>query len=234
MDNFFNNIWCLIIPLIAILLGWLFRHWTCKKCDYSDLEKEIENLRSKNAKLQADLDTCLANNKNDDLSKELENLRSKNASLQAEYDTCFAKRKKVESELDICLASKANIASTTASSNLGISSTPSSEATEPTLVFDASAAKLALGKKIIADDLKIVEGIGPKIAELFNNNGISTWYQLSKASVERCQEVLNTGGKRYEIHNPGTWPKQSGLAFEGKWKELNDLQDYLDGGVDRG
>jgi len=43
---------------------------------------------------------------------------------------------------------------------------------------------------------------------------------------------LNTGGKRYEIHNPGTWPKQAGLAFEGKWKELNDLQDYLDGGVE--
>lgn len=41
--------------------------------------------------------------------------------------------------------------------------------------FDASAAKLAIGKTIKHNDLKIVEGIGPKIEELINNDGITTW-----------------------------------------------------------
>jgi len=32
------------------------------------------------------------------------------------------------------------------------------------------------------------------------------------------------------MHKPDTWPSQSKLAAEGKWQELKDLQDRLDGG----
>ena len=100
----------------------------------------------------------------------------------------------------------------------------------PKVTFDAKAVKLAYGKRIKQDDLKIVEGIDPKIEQLFHNFNVKTWKALSECSIEKCQEVLNSGGERYRLHKPGTWPKQAGYAHEGKWKELRDWQDNMKGG----
>jgi predicted flap endonuclease-1-like 5' DNA nuclease len=86
------------------------------------------------------------------------------------------------------------------------------------------------GKKWKWDDLKIVEGIGPKIEELLHNAGIKTWEALSETSVDRIKEILDAAGPSYQIHDPGTWPKQAGLAAEGKWDELKKWQDELDAG----
>ncbi len=80
------------------------------------------------------------------------------------------------------------------------------------------------------DDLKKVEGIGPKIAELLNNAGITTFAQLAKTDAEKIKEILSDAGSRYKMHDPTTWPKQAGLAAEGKWEELKKWQDELDGG----
>ncbi|WAC00901.1 hypothetical protein N7U66_11710 [Lacinutrix neustonica] len=99
-----------------------------------------------------------------------------------------------------------------------------------TLDFNAAAAKAAFGKKIAPDDLTVVEGIGPKIKALFHKHDVQTWEALAACSVDKCQEVLRSGGKRYEIHRPGTWPEQAKLATQGKWEELKDWQDILKGG----
>ncbi len=80
------------------------------------------------------------------------------------------------------------------------------------------------------DDLKKVEGIGPKIAELLNNAGINTFSQLGATEVDRIKEILAEAGSRYAAHNPGTWPKQAQMAADGKWDELEKWQDELDGG----
>lgn len=96
--------------------------------------------------------------------------------------------------------------------------------------FDSALAKAVFGKKIKHNDLKIIEGIGPKIEGLFHQFNIKTWKGLAETSIEKCQEVLNSGGDRYRIHKPGTWPKQAKLAYDGKWKELLEWQDKLDGG----
>lgn len=96
--------------------------------------------------------------------------------------------------------------------------------------FDAKAATEAFGKKVKLDDLKIVEGIGPKIEELYIAAGVSTWKQLAETSVEKSKEVLLTGGDRYKMHDPSTWAQQALLASEGKWAELKELQEKLDGG----
>jgi predicted flap endonuclease-1-like 5' DNA nuclease len=80
------------------------------------------------------------------------------------------------------------------------------------------------------DNLKIVEGIGPKIEELCNGIDIWTWKQLSETSVDRLQEMLDAAGKRYQIHNPSTWPAQALMAHDGKWDELKVYQDHLKGG----
>lgn len=91
--------------------------------------------------------------------------------------------------------------------------------------FDAKAAKAALGKKVQKDDLKIVEGIGPKIQELFHNFDIKTWKSLSETSANTCQKVLDSGGKRYRIHDPASWPMQAKMAYEGHWEQLHEWQE---------
>ena len=95
-------------------------------------------------------------------------------------------------------------------------------------------ASLAAGSgKSQKDDLKKVEGIGPKIEKLLNADGIMTWRQLSEAEIDRLKRILDAAGPRYRIHDPGTWPQQAGLAADGKWDELEKLQDELSGGKEK-
>ena len=81
------------------------------------------------------------------------------------------------------------------------------------------------------NDLKVVEGIGPKIESLLKDGGINNWQELSDASVDRIQEILNAAGSRYKLANPRTWPQQAALAAAGDWAGLNALQEDLRGGV---
>lgn len=82
------------------------------------------------------------------------------------------------------------------------------------------------------DDLKIVEGIGPKIEQLLKDGGINTWAELAAADVDRLREILDAAGPRYQIHDPSTWPAQAKFADEAKWEELKEYQDMLIGGRD--
>ena len=99
---------------------------------------------------------------------------------------------------------------------------------------DSKVEKIMIKKGILKrwkeNDLKAVEGIGPKIAGLLNADGINTWRALSETSVERIQGILNAAGKRYQLADPTTWPKQAGMAADGKWDELTAYQDELNGG----
>ena len=88
-------------------------------------------------------------------------------------------------------------------------------------------------KNELLDDLKIIEGIGPKIEEILQNVGIKSWEQLSKTAPTQLKSILLEAGNRYKSHNPGSWPKQAQMAAAGKWDELKAWQDELDGGVDR-
>ena len=86
------------------------------------------------------------------------------------------------------------------------------------------AAKKATAK---ADDLKKVEGIGPKIAETLNVAGITTFAELAKSTPEKISEII---AEVRGNHVTDTWPAQAKLAAEGKWDELKKWQDELNGG----
>ncbi|MEZ4902850.1 MAG: hypothetical protein R2822_14410 [Spirosomataceae bacterium] len=80
------------------------------------------------------------------------------------------------------------------------------------------------------DDLKIVEGIGPKIEALLNKENILTFGQLATTSSERIKEILDAAGPRFQMHDPTTWPQQAALARDEKWDELKAWQDELNKG----
>lgn len=98
----------------------------------------------------------------------------------------------------------------------------------------AKAASITLpsGKKIKQDDLKVIEGIGPKIEELLHAAGIKTWADLASAATETVQAVLDEAGPRYRMHDPATWAKQAALAATAEWEALEAYQDHLQGGRD--
>lgn len=97
--------------------------------------------------------------------------------------------------------------------------------------FDQAAAKAAGFDIRKADDLTVVEGIGPKINELLNADGIKTFAQLAATSIPVIQNILDKAGPRFALAKPGTWPQQAALAAENRWAELRKLQDELKGGV---
>jgi hypothetical protein len=82
--------------------------------------------------------------------------------------------------------------------------------------------------QIEPDDLKRIEGIGPKISGVLAAAGIQTFGQLADADVGRLQQILTDAGMT--LADPGSWPEQARLAAAGDWTALQKLQDELQGG----
>jgi predicted flap endonuclease-1-like 5' DNA nuclease len=99
------------------------------------------------------------------------------------------------------------------------------------VAIDLAAAKAAGIKIKAADDLTVIEGIGPKINDLFKQNGLKTFADVASATVPQMRKILDAGGARFRIANPSTWAKQAKLAASNKWTELKKLQDELSGGI---
>lgn len=79
-------------------------------------------------------------------------------------------------------------------------------------------------------DLQLIEGIGPKIAELLIANGIHDLTDLAAAPVEQIREILLAAGRRFRLADPGSWPEQAKLGAAGLWDALSELQARLKGG----
>ncbi len=94
----------------------------------------------------------------------------------------------------------------------------------------AVSRKAPAKKKAAKEDLKKIEGIGPKIEGLLNAKGITTFDDLAKAKKSLVQEILDAAGPRFRMHDPATWAKQAKLAAKGDWDALKKLQDELKGG----
>jgi predicted flap endonuclease-1-like 5' DNA nuclease len=93
--------------------------------------------------------------------------------------------------------------------------------------------KTGILRRWIQDDLKVVEGIGPKIEQLLHDADITTWRGLSQTSVSVLQAILRAAGSRFALADPANWPKQAELAADGQWDELQAYQDFLNNGKEK-
>jgi len=209
---------CFLIPalvgLISALLGYLLGKMLSGGNDLN-LKSKLDASLSDNDKLNSKIYL---------LEKDIASLKSnfsgsESNSLQTDLDVCRNHTAKLQAEID-SLKVKLSSSSTQGFANVS----------ETLIPFDAALALAGFGTKVKADDLKIVEGIGPKIAELYHAAGIKTWKALSETPVTKSQEILDAAGSRYTIHNPETWAKQALLAYEGKWSELKEWQENHKGG----
>lgn len=78
------------------------------------------------------------------------------------------------------------------------------------------------------DDLKVIEGIGPKVAALLHENGIHTFANLAAADTAKVKSMLEAAG--YGYMDPSSWAQQAELAAKGDTDGLQKLQDSLKGG----
>lgn len=94
---------------------------------------------------------------------------------------------------------------------------------------DADTVKVAEPVSV-PDNLQIVEGIGPKIAELLAQQGITTFAALAKTPPTQLREMLLAAGRRFAVTDPTTWPEQAAVAASGDMDALRAMQAELKGG----
>ena len=83
-------------------------------------------------------------------------------------------------------------------------------------------------KQTQEDDLTRIEGIGPKVSQVLQEAGITTFAALSQVEVEELKKPLHAAG--LQMMNPEGWIEQAKLAAKGDWERLRKLQDELKGG----
>jgi NADH-quinone oxidoreductase subunit I len=92
-----------------------------------------------------------------------------------------------------------------------------------------AAAKAAAPAK--PDDLKRIEGIGPKISSILQAAGIKTFAQLADTGVDRIKQILESADpKLLRLADPTSWPQQARLAASGEPDALKQYQEKLKGG----
>ena len=84
-----------------------------------------------------------------------------------------------------------------------------------------------------ADDLKKIEGAGPKAAEALVAAGVDTFAKVAAMTSEDLSAILSEASANLAHIVTDTWPKQAKLAADGKWDELKVYQDKLDGGTEK-
>ncbi len=108
------------------------------------------------------------------------------------------------------------------------------EKAKPAKAEKAAPVKAAPKKSTAkADDLKKIEGAGPKAAEALVAAGVDTFAKVAAMKSEDLSTILTEASSNLAHIVTDTWPKQAKLAADGKWDELKVYQDKLDGGIER-
>lgn len=221
----------IIMLLVAFVLGYILRYVLgsrgtsrLKELEadnnqlsgrVKELERSVSEEKRSSIRLTEELNDCRKKSVPTDQLAELEqslaDMRKQNAKLQSELSLCLASKKAPETTESAMSTTEIN----------PLMSTNSSPKT-------ATATKSA---PPAVDNLKIVEGIGPKIERLLNAEGIYTFVQLSSADMSRLRGIMAAEGSKFlAIHDPATWPKQAKLAAEERWDDLTTYKDQLKGG----
>ncbi|MEM8583185.1 MAG: helix-hairpin-helix domain-containing protein [Bacteroidota bacterium] len=68
------------------------------------------------------------------------------------------------------------------------------------------AIKTVTGKAEKAqDDLKKIQGIGPKVESLLNEAGINSFEQLANTTVKKLEAILEKAGSTFQSMDPSPW-----------------------------
>jgi predicted flap endonuclease-1-like 5' DNA nuclease/cell division protein FtsL len=247
----------LLLLAAAFILGWLLRHWLDRSAriqlkleaeqkhrrqledDFDRLRAEHSAMGSRISVLEGDLtasrseaaDKSLAST---DAKKDASDLQARFDALRVQFDShersnsdLGTQNQRLGEQLQACGEAQAGLRAEVARLQALL------DARDAEVVLPQAATQLSEvspSLQLSSDDLKIIEGVGPKIAQLLQAAGIFSFAQLAKTDADRLREILLAAGERYRIHDPTTWPEQADLCAKGEWEQLKVLQDRLNAG----
>lgn len=199
-------VWVASAVVLGIVMGWLMRSVLAKR--------QIERARSNH------LDTV-----------ELERLRTRVSELELDRSTTTPSDPDPEPDPERGLRP----APEEGDAFRGVTVVPEVPASAPGAgpSVDLGAAVAVLGAPVELDDLTVVRGIGPKVADLCTGIGIQTWHDLAHTEVSLLRTMLHDAGPRFRSHDPSTWPEQAALLATGSWAEFRALTERLADGSPR-
>ncbi|MGD9793305.1 MAG: hypothetical protein AB7V43_07465 [Acidimicrobiia bacterium] len=225
-------IWWVLAALLATLLTWLLNWWRHRggaaAASASDEELRsarglVDTHKSRITELEGELAAHkkqLAEHKAQ--VADLDGKVAGFATLSADHDGHKQRADALAAELEAIKASAAGDAARIASLEAEVA-----RRVEPLPPLDLAAAAAVIGSPVKMDDLEVVEGIGPKISELINGNGINTWSGLARTDTSHLRKILDDGGSSYRVADPASWPHQAALLSNGRWTEFKALTDEL-------
>ena len=92
----------------------------------------------------------------------------------------------------------------------------------------AHAEPVAEVKADAADNLTLLEGIGPKVSGVLAAAGYPTFAKLAAADADAVRVILKEAG--LQMMDPAGWIEQAEFAAKGDMDTLAKLQDELKGG----
>ncbi|MBX7225468.1 MAG: hypothetical protein K1X55_05520 [Chitinophagales bacterium] len=236
----------IIMLLGAFFLGWLLRHlWKIGKSskeyeeelsrwkekynqlggEYNDLVGKYDNLKMVNSSTKNFEDENFTlRGRISQLEKEVYELRLKPIPEDLSEELADTKRKLEACQLKLITKDEHPVKLTTANESAVTSLVEKAPIKPPVEIV------IPIVDEDKIDNLKAIEGIGPKIASILNDKGIKSFKALSLTSVEVLRAILDEEGDHYAIHDPKTWPEQARLAYEEKWETLKEWQKELKGG----
>ena len=228
-------------------LGTLNAQYKSFDTRYKELEAQHNSLLAKHKTLSDDLESCKAKGKKlqDDLSAAESKLSASDKSLEAanerlniekaKSDEAAAKLKEAETTASKSSSTTAGIVGAAGLAG-GASALSADEKTEvkedlfsksgqgSNLPPEPQSAGDGKWSKLKTNNLQIIEGIGPKMNEVLNENGISSWSVLASKSPEALRTILDKYGDKYNMIDPTDWPKQAALAKSRDWDGLIKYQ----------
>jgi predicted flap endonuclease-1-like 5' DNA nuclease/cell division protein FtsB len=216
-DLLFIVVVLLIAALIGFLTGYLPEKRRCRKL-VALKDAEIERLKAMISSLEQEKETLTG--RVSGLEKEKTALREDARRMDDEIASLRLTIDRLDKEL---AALKPGHETQSARAEVNESAEPH-EGSSPHVVTETASTVIR------KDDLRVVVGIGPVIAGLLINRGISTWKKLSETSPAYLKEILDVdGGDQFRMHNPEHWPLQARLLDKGRLDEFRELQKKLGG-----
>ena len=208
-------LWVAFAVLLGIVIGWLMRSVVAGR--------QIERARANH------LDTV-----------ELERLRARVAELEpvvTERDRLLGEQATAgaDAPADPAVdAAAVDVVAQATATDPGTASDAARPVSAPVAahrVIDLTAASQALGVRVELDDLTLIDGIGPMIADLCDGIGIQTWRDLAQTEVSLLRTMLHDAGARFRSHDPASWPEQAALLADGRWAEFRAFTARRDEGA---
>jgi predicted flap endonuclease-1-like 5' DNA nuclease len=230
----------------------LMTRWETLQKSHINLKEEAAvSTETSHAQLMAIQDT-LANTK-----QKLKDLMEENTALRSEMDTLKTKAVEPVTEYDAVETSARAI---TIDPEIAITGEPEEETNLAETVIDAIIKPSEIDESQIVvlgepedrssfepqplptssteipkefgtpDNLKIIEGIGPKIETVLKAVGIDSWQKLSMTTPEHLRVVLDAAGKQYRINDPTSWPEQAMYLAHGEFERFKNYKAYITGG----